>query len=187
MSDKRYPKEIILKDRKEVILKILEQKDKDKLLDFYKSMDLSFKWYLKEDPSDSAVLEKWLKRQKQGRAFAIIALYNNEIVGHACLLKRLYGARKHIGRLRIMVAREFSHKQLGTWMIFDLTKRAMEMGLERIRIDFVVGIDDYAINSVRKLDFIKEGLLKDYIQDENGNYHDYQIMVKQLHNGWSDF
>ena len=50
-----------------------------------------------------------------------------------------------------------------------------------------MGVDDLAIQAVRKLDFITEGVIKDYVKDEQGNYHDYQIMIKQLHKEWSDF
>jgi len=39
----------------------------------------------------------------------------------------------------------------------------------------------------KKLDFVAEGVFKDYFRDEDGNYYDYQIMIKQLHSGWSDF
>jgi hypothetical protein len=72
-------------------------------------------------------------------------------------------------------------------MIFDLIKYAMERGLEMLRTDFVVGVDDLAIEAVRKLDFVTEGLLRDYVKDENGNDRDYQIMIKRLHRDWSDF
>ena len=41
--------------------------------------------------------------------------------------------------------------------------------------------------AVRKLDFVTEGIIKDYVKGERGNYHDYQIMIKQLHREWSDF
>jgi len=187
VTEKRYPKEIILKDRKQVTFRLLGPEDRNLLVRFYREMDVAFKWYLKEDPCSPAVIDKWISHQQAGRSFAIVACHEARIVAHAALLLRPYGARRHIGRLRVIVVPEFSHKQLGTWMIFDLTKRAMEMQLERIRIDFVVGIDDYAIKAVQKLDFVKEGLLRDYIQDQDGRYHDYQIMVKQLHKDWGDF
>jgi len=63
----------------------------------------------------------------------------------------------------------------------------MEMGLEKIRTDFVVGVEDLAIKAFESMDFVREGVIRDYIRDENGNYHDYQIMTKQLRKDWSDF
>ena len=68
-----------------------------------------------------------------------------------------------------------------------MIRRAMELGLEKLRTDFIIGIEDMAINAVKKLDFVSEGMLKDYFRDDAGNYYDYQIMVKQLHSEWSDF
>ncbi len=187
MFEKKYPKSVILKDCKEVDLRLPDKNDVENLVRFYNSIEMSHRWYLKEDPTDPETIRRWLKNIGENRAFAIIAEYDNEIVASATMLMRPYGARKHVARLRITVRPDFRNKRLGTWMIFDLIKRGMEMGIERVRIDFVVGIEDYAIDAVRKLDFIKEGLLRDYLKDESGHYHDYQIMVKQLHKEWSDF
>ena len=48
----RYPKELILKDHREIIMKPFEESDQDKLLEFYKNLPVSLRWFLKEDPSD---------------------------------------------------------------------------------------------------------------------------------------
>lgn len=86
-----------------------------------------------------------------------------------------------------MVASDFRNLQLGTWMVFDLIRRGMEMGLEKIRADFVIRLEDSAIEVFKKIDFIEEAVLRDYIQDQQGKYYDYQIMIKQLHKELSDF
>ena len=92
-----------------------------------------------------------------------------------------------MGRLRITVSPDFRSKRLGTWMVFDLIRRAMELDLEKIQADFVVGVEDLAIEAVERLDFVKESLIKNYVRDEKGNYHDCQIMIKHLYKEWSDF
>jgi hypothetical protein len=61
------------------------------------------------------------------------------------------------------------------------------MGLEKIRADFVIGLEDSAIEAFKKIDFIEEAVLRDYIQDQQGKYYDYQIMIKRLHKELSDF
>ena len=55
------------------------------------------------------------------------------------LLMRTHGGRQHVGRLRVYVAEQFRHKQLGTWMLFDLIRYAMNRGLELIRTRFRCG------------------------------------------------
>ena len=117
----------------------------------------------------------------------VVALAGNPNCGKTTLFNAFTGARQHVGRLRVFVARDFRRKQLGTWMMFDLIKYGMAKGLELIRADFIVGVDDMAIQGVRKLDFVTGAVIKDYIKDEAGKLHDYQIMVKRLHKGWGDF
>ncbi|RPJ16238.1 MAG: GNAT family N-acetyltransferase [Desulfobacteraceae bacterium] len=183
----RYPKELILKDHREIIMKPFEEMDKERLLEFYKNLPVSQKWFLKEDPSDISVIKKWIDSQNDGKAFSLAAFYEDRIVAHGTILQRLFGGRRHVGRLRIMVASDFRQIQLGTWMVFDLLRRGMEMGIEKIRADFVVGIDDPVIEAFKKLDFIEEAVLRDYVKDEKGNYYNYKIMIKQLHKELSDF
>lgn len=187
MFENRYPKEVVLKNGQEVVLRFLTPADAEELLRFYTDLAPSDRWFLKENPSDKSVIQKWIANHQSGRALCVLATHEDRIVAQACLLRRSYGGRKHIGRLRVMVAQDFRFKQLGTWMVFDLIRRAMELGLDKVRADFVVGIEDPAIEAARKLDFVEEGLLKDYVQDENGKSHDYKIMVKQMHKNWSDF
>lgn len=185
--ENRYPKELILKDGHEITLRPVGQEDLQGLYQFYSSMASSLRWYMKTDPCNSGEIQKWINNQKDGRAFAIVADHEGRIVAHASLLMRPYGSRQHVGRLRVYVAETFRRRQLGTWMVFDLVRYAMDRGLEMLRTDFVVGVEDAAIKAVRKLDFVTEGIIKDYVRDPDGRCHDYQVMIKQLHQGWDDF
>ena len=183
----RYPKEIVLKDGSEIILKPLTQEDRIALLSFFRELPVENTWYLKEDPTDPVIIKKWADNQEIGKTFCVLAWFNGQVIAHASLMRRLRGGRQHVGRLRLMVARDYRKKQLGTWMIFDMIRRAMELGLEKLRTDFIIGVEDMAIRAVKKLDFVAEGTFRDYFRDDDGNYYDYQIMVKQLHSEWSDF
>lgn len=183
----RYPKELVLKDCTEVILRPLDAEDLDKVLQFFRDLPLDNRWYLKEDPTQPEVIEKWIRNQSLGKSFCVLAVHDSRVVAHASLLRRLRGGRQHVGRIRLMVARDFRNKRLGTWMIFDLIRRAMELGLEKLRTDFIIGVEDLAIEAARKQDFVKEALLRNYYRDEAGNYFDCQIMIKDLHKDWSDF
>lgn len=187
MFENRYPKEIILKDGQEIILKMLQADDGETLLRFYSELPRADRWFFKEDPAEAGVIARWIENQMKDRSLGILALCREQIVAHAGLLRRPFGSRQHIGRLRVVVGPDFRYKQLGTWLIFDLIRRAMDWGLDKVRADFVVGIEDPAIEAARKLDFVEEGLLRNYVQDENGQSHDYKIMIKHLHKEWGDF
>jgi len=89
--------------------------------------------------------------------------------------------------MRIIVLPEYRQKRLGSWMILDLIHVAMEKGLREIRADFVVGVEQAAIESANRLDFFKKALLEGFVIDPRGQRHDLLIMTKQLHKDWGDF
>jgi len=187
MLKRQYPKEVVLKDNTEITLRPLNEKDEGGLIRLYSELPPVERWFFKEDPCDPSVIQKWTAAGQTGNALSIVAVSQDRIVAHATLLRRMYGGRKHVARLRISVTPDFRGKRLGTWMVFDLIRRAMELGLNRIQAEFIVGVEDRAIEAFQRLDFVKHSLIKEYVQDEAGTYHDCQIMIKHLHKGWSDF
>jgi len=187
MIEERYPKEVVLKDGRDVILRLIEEEDKDAVLAFYEALPAGEKWFHKEDPSQPEVVRRWVTAIRSGATLSILALCEGRVVGHASLLTRPGGGRSHIGRIRIRIAPSVRGKRLGNWMLFDLIRRAMDLDLELLRAEFVVGVEDEAIEAMRRWDFQQEALLEGYLRDESGNPMDYRIMIKRLHKEWSDF
>lgn len=183
----RYPKEVVLKEGLEAVIRPLQKADEASLRQFYAGIPEKDRWFMRHNVMDPAVIAKWLDDIDSGRVFSIIALSAERIVGHASLHMRAFGATRHIGRFRLMVLPEFRYKRLGTWLLLDLIQLAMDKGLSEVRSDFVVGIEEAAIEAAHKFDFFEKAVLKDYVKDQQGNRHDLLIMVKRLHKSWGDF
>ncbi|MBW1776344.1 MAG: GNAT family N-acetyltransferase [Deltaproteobacteria bacterium] len=183
----RYPKEIILKDGQEAVIRHLEKGDEPALKAFYSRIPDSDRWYMRYDVTDPSVIRKWIDGIGKGTVYSIVAFSGEKIIAHASLHMRGFGCTAHVGRLRIMVLPEYRHKRLGTWMLLDLIQLAMDKGLSELRADFVAGIEDAAIDSAVKLDFFKCAVLEDYVKDPDGNRHHMIIMIKRLHKNWGDF
>lgn len=181
----KYPKEIVLKDCTESIIRPIQTGDETLLHQFYSGISEDDRWYMRYDVMDPAVIRKWVEHQSE--VFSIIALCGGSIVAHARLHVRKYGCYHHQGRLRIIVKPEFRQKRLGSWMLLDLIHAGMEKGLRELRADFVVGIEDAAIEAAYKLDFFKKAVLEDFVIDRQGQLHDLLIMTKRLHKDWGDF
>lgn len=183
----RYPKECVLKECEEAIIRPLETTDAKALSLFYETIPPEDRWFMSYDVTDPKVVDKRFDDMKAGVVSSIVATCCDRIVGQGTIYKRLFGAASHVGRFRILVLPEFRKKRLGTWLLLDLIQLAMDQGLEMLRTDLVVGIEDAAIEAVQKFDFFKRSLLKDYVKDINGNRHDLIIMVKRLQQEWSDY
>jgi GNAT superfamily N-acetyltransferase len=183
----RYPKEIILKDGQDALIRPLSVIDEPALREFYLTIPEEDRWYMRYDVTDPSVIRKWIDTIEKGFVYSTLAFINDRIVAHASLHLRGFGCTRHVGRLRIMVLPEFRHKRLGTWMLLDLIRFAMDKGLTELRADFVEGVEDGAIESAVKLDFFKAATLEGYVIDPQGKRHDMIIMIKHLHKDWGDF
>ena len=183
----RYPKEVVLKEGEEAVIRPLEKGDEPLLQQFYREIPEEDRWFMRYDVMDPKVIRKWITGIDEGHVFSIIAMVENRMAGHASLHLRGFGSTQHIGRFRIMVVPDFRHKRLGTWLLLDLIQLSMDKGLRELRADFVAGVEDAAIEAAYKFDFFKRAVLENYVKDLHGERHDLIIMTKKLHKDWSDF
>jgi len=184
---KDYPKEVILKDGTGVTLRPLKPEDEEALVDMFKGFSEDELWFMNHDLSDPAVIHTWIKHLDLSRVISIVALLEGRNIANAALMMKKFGAKSHIGKLRISVAPAFREKRLGTWMLLDLSNLAMAIGLQMLVMRLVSDRDAPAIKGVKKLGFVEEALLKDYVLDREENPHDIVIMTKRLAVEWDDF
>ncbi len=183
----RYPKECVLKDCQEAVIRPLAMDDKKKLKQFYHEIPAADRLCMRYDATQPDILEKWFEALSHEYVTSIVAECEARIVGHGSLHFRGFGVTQHVGRFRIVVLPQFRHQRLGTWLMLDVIQQAMDKDLELLRTDLVADIEDAAIEAATKFDFFKSGVLKNYAKDAEGKRHDLVIMIKRLHKGWSDF
>lgn len=184
-----YPKLVVLKDGTPVLLRPMVLEDEAGLNHFFSRIPENEKWFRRENVSDPKVIRTWFQQMDYQRVLPMVAVRESDglIVANLSLHRRSWGCLSHVGHIRIMVDPVYRGQRLGTWMLLDLVKLAMGMGVEKLVAEFVAGVEDAAMRGVQKLDFFKAAVLEDYVKDPQGGYHDLVIMVKNLHRDWSDF
>ena len=85
----RYPKEIVLKDGTEVLIRPLASEDELLLRRFYSGISEEDRWFMRFNVMDPAVIRSWVEDQKE--VFSMIALCAGDIVAHARLHTHHYG------------------------------------------------------------------------------------------------
>jgi len=177
---KDYPKEVILKDGTGVTLRSLKDGDEDALFEMFRRLTTDDLWFLNHDVSDPGLIADWINNLDPNRVISIVALLEGRIVGNAVLMMKRHGAKSHIGKVRISVDPGFRDRRLGTWMLLDLVNLSMAMGLQMLVMRLVQDRDASLINGVRKLGFIEEAVLKNYLMGGEGQAHNLVIMTKRL-------
>ncbi|WP_300458209.1 GNAT family N-acetyltransferase [Desulfobacula sp.] len=183
----RYPKECVLKNCKEVVIRPLEPGDRLLLNAFHTQIPESDRWLMNYNVMDTPIMDRWFDAVEKGNVACILSLCDDCVVGQGSLYMRDFGATSHVGRFRITVLPEFRQNRLGTWLLLDLIQLAMDKGLEMLRADLAAGIENDAIDALKKFDFFKCAELENAIKDDSGNHHDLVIMMKCLHRTWSDY
>ena len=177
---KDYPKEVILRDGTGVTLRPLKDGDQNALFEMFSRLSADDLWFLNHDVSEPGLIADWINNLDPSRVISIVALMEGRIVGNAVLMMKCYGAKSHIGKVRISVDPGFRDRRLGTWMLLDLVNISMTMGLQVLVMRLVQDRDASIINSVRKLDFTEEAVLKNYLMGGEGQAHNLVIMIKRL-------
>lgn len=184
-----YPKEIVAKDGTPLVLRPLCKEDEPKLSEFFASMAEEELWFLRADVNYPEVLHVWIEELDLERTLPMVAVNPKDgaIIAFLRFYRRPAACMRHIGHIRIIVNPNHRHQQVGTWMLLDVIKLAMTMGIEKLVAEFVAGVEEAGIMAAHKLDFFEHAVLKDYVKDPRGGYRDLIIMVKNLHKDWSDF
>lgn len=184
-----YPKEIVTKDGMPVLLRPLVREDEQRLAEFFARIPEDERWFLRDAVDDPKIMREWIDNLDYHRILPMVAVNpeDGSIVANVRLHRRPVDCVRHIAHLRVIVDPAYRHQRLGTWMLLDTIKLAMNMGIEKLVAEFVGNVEQAAMNAAHKLDFFEQAILKDYVKDRQGKYHDLIIMVKTLHREWSDF
>lgn len=184
----KYPKDVVLKNKKIAVIRPFQMEDEALLRQFYAHFSTWERWFIPYEMMCSELQCQWSEAAGMDCLFSVVAFCEGELVAHANLHVRGNGhCTSHVGRVLVKVLPAFRGQRLGTWMILDLIKLAMEKELRDLRVDLVVGIDDAAIEALRKFDFFKQAVLSDYAMDPEGRRYDMVILTKRLHKDYGDF
>ncbi|MEI7450387.1 MAG: GNAT family N-acetyltransferase [Desulfomonile sp.] len=185
----KYPKEILSADGTHIILRPLERKDEKALIEFFSRIPDEERWFRRYNLADPAILHEWIEDLSHDRIIVLIAINpkDNRIIANVRLHRRPTDCLKHIAHLRMMVDPRYRNQRIGTQILLDIVELAKSVGIEKLVTEFVAGVEDTALNASAKMDFFEQAVLKNYVKDRKGNYHNLSVMVKTLHQDLGDY
>ena len=171
-----YHKEGVLKDGSRVILRPMVKEDREKLLEFFRGLDAKALSFLRNDVREPAVIDRWVNHIDYNRVFPLVAEAEGRIVGDVTLHMRKLGWKRHLGNVRVVVAKDYQNRGLGTLLINEIVELAGEFGLEKLiaEIQFqAVG----AFNAFKNAGFSVKAIFEDLVKDLTGKSSDLVVMV----------
>ncbi|MFQ6030251.1 MAG: GNAT family N-acetyltransferase [Dehalococcoidia bacterium] len=181
-----YPKNIMLRDGTEVIVRPLTGSDKTRLLQFFQRVPEEDRYYLKENVTSPEMVQSWTADIDLERVIPLVALEGDKIIADATLHRSRAPARRHVGELRIVVDPAYREVGLGRRLIRELLDVAADLGLQKVTFELVGQREDPAIIAAESVGFTEVASLKERVRDLWGNYLDLVLMEMPIekHRVW---
>ena len=178
-SATHYPKTIKLKDGSEVLVRFMEQGDRDRLLEFFRSVPAEEREFLREDVTRPEAIEARIHAIGRGRLIPLIAEAEGRIVGDAILHRRPTNWLQHVAEVHVVVDRGYRRVGLAYRLLYELFDLAREGGIETLLAE-MMSEQVAAISLFERLGFKREAVFRELVKDLHGNKHDLVIMTRDL-------
>src|SRR5579883_2118826 len=168
----RYPRDMGLRDGTRLTIRPLEQADCAALLAFFQRIPEQERFFLKDDVTSPAVIDRWTRELDYDRALPLIALDGGRIVADAVLLRQRGGARSHLAELRLVVDPDYRHRGLGSLLMRELTEIAYDAELDQLVFELVKDVEDDALEAVSFFGAVPLATIPEIVKDPHGKPHD---------------
>jgi ribosomal protein S18 acetylase RimI-like enzyme len=174
-----YPKQVRLETGTTVTIRPMIREDVDKLHAFFSRVSREDRLFLRDDVSMRDVIESWARELDYKRVLPLVAEVGRNIVGDATLHRRQFGWTSHVGKVRIVVDKDYRGKGLGTRMLEELIAIAKKAGIEQLVAELMAD-QTAAVAAFKRLGFEREAVFYNYVKDQTGEERNLVVMIKSL-------
>lgn len=171
----RFPRDVTLSDGRRVQLRLMSADDRDAVLGFARGLPEEDLLFLRLDVTQGDVVDDWIANLASGNSTSLVAYDDGVLVGYATVHRNPAPWTRRVGEIRVNVGPDYRGKGLGknlTSQIFDI---ARAQGLKKVMAN-MTSDQPGAQAAFRRLGFVPEALLADYVEDRNGLSRDLVIM-----------
>jgi L-amino acid N-acyltransferase YncA len=171
----RYPKTVTLPDGAAVVLRLVTPTDRDAILAFANGLPEADLLFLRVDLTDPAVVDEWLRAVVTGHSVSLVAEDPSGLIGYATVHRNPAPWTRRVGEIRVNVSRAYRTRGLGRHLTGEIFEVARHLGLKKMQANMTAD-QQGAQAAFRRLGFVPEALLADFVEDRDGRPRDLVIM-----------
>jgi len=169
---------VTLPDGLRVLLRPLVPKDRDALVALFVNLPQEETQSFRNKVTQAGLVAGWAENPDYARVFPLVAVVAERIVGN-CTLHLGTGYTRHIGEIRIFLAREFRRRGIGSAIIKSQLEIARKLGLHQVVAE-VVETRPQVIHAFERLGFERQFAWKDLYMTPEGETFDMVVLVNYL-------
>ena len=150
--------------------------DRDAILGFARALPEEDLLFLRVDLTEADVVDDWVGNISNGRMAALVAYRDGIFLGYAAVHRNPAPWMRHIGEVRVNVAPAVRAQGLGRLLISHVFDMARAFTLQKL-VAQMTADQPGAQAAFRRLGFVPEALLADFVVDRNGRSRDLVMMT----------
>ncbi len=179
-----YPHNVSLSYGSEATLKLADRDDFDGILQFARGLPEDDVLFLRVDITEPAVVDNWLANIEAGTTLSILAYDDEGVAGYATVDRNPARWTRRVGEIRVNVAPRCRSKGLGRHLTAHIFDFARALDLKKLMANMTID-QAGAQAAFKRLGFVPEAVLADYVEDRNGEPRDMVIMSYDV-DGFTD-
>jgi RimJ/RimL family protein N-acetyltransferase len=182
---KNYRNVVTLKDGAHVLFRVMTSEDQTGVEELYAPLSDDEMLYFRDNVRDPVVIKRWCQDLDYSRVLPLLALVRDRIVGQATLHFGR-GPKRHLGEVRIFLARDFRQRGLGSKMLNTLVDLAKKQNLNTLIAEIVID-QTRVIKAFQRLGFTLRATYEDYFMLPDGETRDVVVLMLCLRPRSDDF
>lgn len=171
-----YPRMFQLADGSSVELRVMSSDDRDAILGFARALPEEDLLFLRVDLTEADVVDAWVGNIRSGRMAAFAAYRDDVFLGYAAVHRNPAPWMRHIGEIRVNVAPAVRAQGLGRLLVSHGFDMASTFALQKLVAQMTA--DQHGAQAAfRRLGFVPEALLADFVVDRSGRSRDLVMMT----------
>ncbi len=180
----RFPVKVALNDRRMVELRLAKPGDDEAILQFARGLPEDDLLFLRVDITQASAVANWLANVASGTTVSLLAFDGDRLAGYATVDRNPARWTRRVGEIRVNLASDYRSLGLGRQLIAKIFDVARALGLRKIMAHMTP--DQLGSQAAfKRLGFMPEALLADYVEDRRGRSHDLVIMSHDI-DGFTD-
>lgn len=168
-----------LKDGTHVILREPLFADVEHICRFARGLPIEDRNYLRFDLGRREVVEQLIRQAATGLSHRVIAVVDEDVVGHGVLYFSQDGWQRHLAEIRVLVAQEYRKQSLGAHLVRKLFAEAERRGVERVMVK--IAEPQHGVRKIfEHLGFVVDAVMLNHVKDVGGELHPMVVMSCSL-------
>jgi L-amino acid N-acyltransferase YncA len=176
-------KQVELKDGTKALMRPMTADDLERSVAFFAALPAEDRAYLRRDVTKRDVVRQRIEEIESGATQRLVAEIDGEIVADGALEISGEEWKKHLGEIRLIVARPFRRQGLGVLMTYELYDLATAARVEEIIVKLMAP-QEAGRGILEQLGFEQQTIIPDYVQDMGGGKQDLVLMRCDLEALW---